>query len=151
MILTSSAVLILTTILILNTYLDRVNNRVVKFTYLRYLEDDPRSVTYLVVTERSERSKIVVKIVDRYGVEVHNFLAAQHYAPRLHYYGPFPKEHIYSTLDNPFNANFEGISCRDTYGPVVATSTKMVVMDFINSSLEIWPSPFEARSQINYA
>ena len=63
------------------------------FDYVKMLEDVPTYVTYLTKIRRDVKSLdieelIVVKFVDRYGAEVHQFLADKNHSPKLRYYGP---------------------------------------------------------------
>jgi hypothetical protein len=70
------------------------DNTLTHFRYLKVMEDDPTSVTYLAeITDQDgdvqdTPVKVVVKFVTRYGEEVHKFLAENGWAPNLRYYGP---------------------------------------------------------------
>jgi hypothetical protein len=106
---------------------------VVVFEYLGRLETDMRCVTFLAKIKNTGE-KVVVKFVDRYGDEVHRFLAEQGHAPRLLYYGPLPERTIYDSSEpapddqEPMNAGYQRL------GPAVASEMKMVVMEYIPQS-----------------
>lgn len=64
------------------------NGQFVRFEYLEMLEgNDPARVTYKA---KVSEDIVVVKFVSRYSKEMHEFLAAQGYTPRLRYCGPLP-------------------------------------------------------------
>lgn len=130
-----------------NSFVDH-DNQLVKFKYMACLENDSRCVTYVAQIEGSNtQERIVVKFVDRYGAEVHRFLADRNYAPRLRYYGPLPQETIY---DIPPEGNTAAVQSHNTYtgglGPSVAAPMMMVVMDYVQPHPE--PVPDEAGRQI---
>jgi hypothetical protein len=67
------------------SYYDRVQQAHVSFRYIKYLENFPTCVTLLART--ADQKDIVVKFVERYGEDVHMFLAGRRCAPALLYYG----------------------------------------------------------------
>ncbi|TFK31382.1 hypothetical protein BDQ12DRAFT_694237, partial [Crucibulum laeve] len=98
------------------SFTEKMTTISVDFKYLKPLQDDARCVTFLAETE--DNSLVVVKFVDRYGREVHEFLAEEGHAPRLRYCGPLllqPDQPPLSSLPPP------GLS----FGPL-----QMVVMDY---------------------
>ncbi|XP_006459609.1 hypothetical protein AGABI2DRAFT_191518 [Agaricus bisporus var. bisporus H97] len=102
----------------------------VVFEYSGRLERDMRCVTYLAKIKGTGRM-VVVKFVDRYGAEVHQFLAEKGHAPQLLYYGPLPEKTIYDSSElapayqRPMNGGYQGL------GPAAAPEMKMVVMEYI--------------------
>lgn len=107
----------------------------VYFDYERALEDDSRCVTYLAKLRDEDSREIVVKFVDRYGADVHRFLAARQYAPTLRYYGPLLAE---DETPNEVNLNREGLAW--------APRMMMVVMDYVKPATE--PPPDDMSVQI---
>ena len=57
-----------------------------EFEYIDAFRADPTNVTFLAKVKSSDR-KLVIKFVDRYGVEAHKVLASAGMAPRLLYCG----------------------------------------------------------------
>ncbi|EKM78947.1 hypothetical protein AGABI1DRAFT_114479 [Agaricus bisporus var. burnettii JB137-S8] len=102
----------------------------VVFEYSGRLERDMRCVTYLAKIKGTGKM-VVVKFVDRYGAEVHQFLAEKGHAPQLLYYGPLPEKTIYDSSElapayqRPMNGGYQGL------GPAAAPEMKMVVMEYI--------------------
>ncbi|KAJ2912118.1 hypothetical protein MD484_g8294, partial [Candolleomyces efflorescens] len=81
----------------------------IQFSYVAPLKgEDPSCVAYLART--TDDNAIVIKFVERYGVEAHTLLAAHNLAPPLLYYGKIWPQHD-----------------RDGCAP-----RKMVVMDYID-------------------
>lgn len=81
------------------SYYDRVQQAPVSFQYVKYLEDSSTCVTLLART--ADRKDIVVKFVERYGEDVHMFLAERGCAPALLYSGsicPGPTSPSYGRL-----------------------------------------------------
>ncbi|TFK34770.1 hypothetical protein BDQ12DRAFT_612898 [Crucibulum laeve] len=105
----------------------------IKFKYLKPLQKSPRCVTFLAQTD--DNSLVVVKFVDRYGREVHEFLAKEGYAPKLHYCGSLPLQ-----LVQPQPASTSPIPGL-SFGPL-----QMVVMDYVEPLSEDLPAT--ARPQI---
>jgi hypothetical protein len=102
------------------------------FEYLGRLEADMRCVTFLAKIKDTDE-KIVVKFVDRYGAEVHRFLAEQGHAPQLLYYGPLPDRTVYDASETVP----DGMKPMNGYrrlGPGIAQEMKMVVMEYIPRS-----------------
>jgi len=119
------------------------NGRVVRFRYLRSLEDDAACVTYLAeviddTCAAATRPRLVVKFVARYGKEVHQFLADEGHAPALRYYGPLPGTKTSGVLPGPAQNAPPGLSLR-------LDVMHMVIMDHIDSQPH---PPTTAREQI---
>ncbi|KAF7771664.1 hypothetical protein Agabi119p4_5975 [Agaricus bisporus var. burnettii] len=110
-----------------------IDGNLVVFEYLGRLERDMRCVIYLARIKGTGK-KVVVKFVDRYGAEVHQFLAEEGHAPQLLYYGPLPEKTIYDSSElapayqRPMNGGYQGL------GPAAAPEMKMVVMEYITWS-----------------
>jgi serine/threonine protein kinase len=60
---------------------------IVDFAYVKPLERDATCVTFLAKTLEASPRSIVIKFVERYGVEAHKLLEEMDAAPRLLYYG----------------------------------------------------------------
>lgn len=61
------------------------NGKTVEFTYIRPLEREPSCVIFLA-RRNDDEEEIVVKFVERYGAEAHNWMADADYAPKLIYH-----------------------------------------------------------------
>lgn len=109
------------------------SGQLVHFEYLNMLENDAACVTYKA--KISEEDVIVVKFVSRYSNEVHKFLAAEGYAPKLRYYGPLSnvQERWPESLPKPAPP---GLSL----GPMC-----MIVMDYVSVCKE---TPADDRQQL---
>ena len=70
----------------ITSYYDKAQQTEVRFKYVRPLEQEAACITFLARTDSLK--DVVVKFVDRYKSDVHEFLAAHQYAPQLLYYGP---------------------------------------------------------------
>lgn len=68
------------------SYQDAQQN-IVSFYYVKALKSSPECVTFLATTSGVAPQRIVVKFVQRYGKDVHEFLAKQNFAPELLYFG----------------------------------------------------------------
>jgi serine/threonine protein kinase len=91
----------------INNYYDKVQKIGVLFKYVHALEEDPACVTFLARTDSSKN--VVIKFVDRYGFQVHKFLAEHQYAPQLLYYGPIdPNGPSYGSLRMVVMEHVEG-------------------------------------------
>ncbi|RXW24486.1 hypothetical protein EST38_g1381 [Candolleomyces aberdarensis] len=117
-------------------YVDRLTSEKVEFTYVKPLEQSDNCVTFLARSNIT-RNSLVVKFVSRYGVEVHDLLAEEGYAPRLRYHGSLDDDDKGDELlsERPDSALERGIGQAPDglfVGPL-----KMVVMDFITTP----PSP----------
>lgn len=87
------------------------------------------------VRGETDSPDIVVKFVARYGIDAHNLLAQEGYAPRLQYYGPLDGK--YTMEDVPHMEAPPVLSC----GPM---QIQMVVMDYVVRS-EIPPGDFHQQ------
>ncbi|PFH48717.1 hypothetical protein AMATHDRAFT_5521 [Amanita thiersii Skay4041] len=91
-------------------------DRVVKFKYIKRLQDDIACVAFLASTE--DGRPIVVKFVTTYSDDVHRLLATQGLAPNILYCDPIPD------ASTPSSAIY-------TQGPRLLFKMRMVVMDHI--------------------
>lgn len=118
-----------------------------EFTEFEYV--DVPDVTYLSltffakVTSGSSDRELVVKFVDRYGVEAHELLAKEGMAPRLLYCGLLDGEN--DVRDGVSRAKGK-IECGLYVGPL-----RMIVMDRIKHSSERKAWPEDARKQVTRA
>ena len=80
------------------------NGQVIKFNYIKGLQQHESCMTFLAqkVVDGKKEELVVVKFVDSYGREVHEFMADQGLAPRLIYFG--------SLTDRFPEHNFQGLS-----------------------------------------
>ncbi|KAI9431857.1 hypothetical protein H4582DRAFT_2198395, partial [Lactarius indigo] len=115
---------------------------VTQFRYLKSLEEDAASVTYLAEILPNERGstadppeKVVVKFVSKYGKEVHEFLAHERHAPSLQYYGPLPEVGLSDVFPRPVPPSLH-------LRPGVM---HMVVMDYIDARPDV---PRDVLAQI---
>lgn len=109
-----------------------------RFRYINVPSADPANVTFFAeVVEPEPRRKLVVKFVDRYGVEAHETLAEKGMAPRLLYYG---------TLDGQTDLRAGPYESTLEHGLYIGP-LRMVVMEHIES--EDWPD--DAREQVKSA
>ncbi|KAG7094076.1 hypothetical protein E1B28_007696 [Marasmius oreades] len=126
------------------------NGELLIFRYLRALEDDSRCVTYLAEIEGRESSgqKIVVKFVERYGAEVHEFLAAQGHAPQLRFYGALPGRSVQNSQTTAPQPSERYTNC---VSPTPATNMQMVVMDYVEPAFSMLPhnAPEQLRQILN--
>lgn len=109
----------------------------VHFDYVQALENHPTCVTYLAKVRREGFQEfVVVKFANRYGREVHQFLATKGYAPRLRYCGPMD--------GNGFQSNN---SLPGTASPPcpLSSDVNMVVMDYVENTDK---RPTNAREQL---
>lgn len=113
------------------------NNTSTVFRYLRSLEDDPACVTYLAEITHENGAQcdpypVVVKFVASYGVVVHEFLANEGWAPKLHCIDDFRK-----TRPSPKLIQ---------YAPpgLHSNPMRMVVMEYVKAQ----PPPKDAQEQI---
>ena len=115
-----------------------------QFKYIDVPDADPTNVTFFAeVTSEPPGQRLVIKFVDRYGVEAHDLLAQENMAPRLLYCGSLDGEN--DVRDSPSHA--EGrIECGLYVGPL-----RMVVMDRVEhvQAKDDWPG--DAREQIKAA
>lgn len=108
----------------------QADGHVVRWRYVRALESDSTCVTYLAEMEKSLKL-IVVKFVDRYGYDAHQFLANEGHAPKLWYCGPLePSRPMASPL--PTQSPLPGISLNPL---------RMVVMDYVEPHLPVDVTP----------
>jgi hypothetical protein len=62
----------------------------VNFAYVRALQEDAGCIAFRARAEGAEPQDIVIRFVSRYARDVHSFLTAKGFAPRLHYLGLLP-------------------------------------------------------------
>ena len=112
-----------------------------EFEYIDVPDADPTNVTFFAeVIEPGPRRKLVVKFVDRYGVEAHETLAEKGMAPRLLYYG---------TLDGRNDLRASGNKGTFEQGLYIGP-LRMVVMEHIRcEGRSCWPD--DAREQVKKA
>ncbi|KAF7771801.1 hypothetical protein Agabi119p4_6112 [Agaricus bisporus var. burnettii] len=129
-----------------NSFVSSDGNLVV-FEYLGRLERDMRCVIYLARIKGTGK-KVAVKFVDRYGAEVHQFLAEEGHAPQLLYYGPLPEKTIYDSSESipgtqkPMNTGHQRL------GLAAAPEMKMVVMEYITWSKPHLGDLVQSRNKI---
>ena len=116
-----------------------------EFEYIDAFGADPTNVAFLAKVKSSDR-KLVVKFVDRYGLEAHQLLADAEMAPRLLYCG---------LLDGKSDARTAGGHTQGStklrglhVGPI-----RMVVMEFVEGKTaeEMFPLPDDAREKTEKA
>ena len=70
------------------SYTDPTTGTTISFTYECYLTaQDPSCVTFAAILDDVNRTKVVVKFVERYGEAAHKLLANHGFAPKLLYCG----------------------------------------------------------------
>jgi len=116
-----------------------------QFEYIRPLHAAPFNSTFLA-RDKSSGQKLVIKFVDRYGVDAHQLLADARMAPRLLYCGLLDGR---DDVRNPGSRAMGSIKGGGLYiGP-----TRMVVMEYIEGNSEAkrasWPN--DAREQVKEA
>ncbi|HEY4383728.1 MAG TPA: hypothetical protein VGN34_04510, partial [Ktedonobacteraceae bacterium] len=112
------------------------------FRYLDFLEKSPACMTFLAETIGPSPRKIVVKYVDRYGTEIHNFLASKGKAPALHFCGALPGSA--PDIDKPL-LKYDATRFVKLGQP----SLMMAVMDYVES-VELKDSEIaEAQKQVH--
>ena len=112
-----------------------------EFEYIDAFSADPTNVTFLARV-KSSNQKLVVKFVDRYGVEAHQLLADEGMAPRLLYCGLLDGKNDVRTAGTPSQG---GVESSGLYvGPM-----RMVVMEFIEGKTaeKMFPMPSDAREK----
>ena len=116
----------------------------IQFEYIDLPSADLANVTFFVkVTSEPPGQRLVIKFVDRYGVEAHDLLAKEIMAPRLLYCGSLDGEN--DVRDSASGA--EGrIECGLYVGPL-----RMVVMDRVEPVQARGDWPGDAREQIKTA
>ena len=119
------------------------NGELPYFDYVKMLEDDPTCMTYLAKIRRDVKSSdikelVVVKFVDRYGAEIHQFLADKHHSPELRYYGPLEVD------DSPGNNTLPAPPTSASPSDLFSSPMKMVVMDYVKPHRR----PADAHSQL---
>ena len=109
-----------------------------EFKYVNLPDADSTNITFFAEVVNSEPlRKLVVKFVDRYGVEAHEALAEEGMAPKLLYYG---------TLDGQNDLRASEDKGRFEHGLFIGP-LRMVIMEYIES--EKWPE--DAREQVKKA
>ena len=117
-----------------------------EFMYIDTFRADPTNVAFLAEVESSGQ-KLVIKFVDRYGVEAHELLAAAFMAPPLLYCGQ---------LDGKSDVRGGAESCTEddvNLGGLYDGPMRMVVMEYIEEDTadkeSAWPE--NARKQTEVA
>jgi len=115
------------------------------FEYLRPLHAAPTNTTFLA-KDKSSGQNLVIKFVDRYGVDAHQLLADAGMAPRLLYCG------LMDGRDDVRNAWSRAVGSIKGGGLYIGP-TRMVVMEYIEGNSEVerasWPD--DAREQVEEA
>ncbi|TDL14986.1 hypothetical protein BD410DRAFT_733325 [Rickenella mellea] len=120
------------------------HGKLTHFDYLKMLEDDPTCVTYLAKIRREEDKSsdinklIVVKFVDRYGYDVHQFLATKYHSPQLRYYGPLEVD------DSLGNNTSPAPPTTASPGNLLNSPMNMVIMDYVKPHRR----PADAHAQL---
>lgn len=60
----------------------------INFKYMKYLENHHQCITFLAELDNPDRSKVVIKFVEKYGEQAHVAAAKAEFAPKLLYFGP---------------------------------------------------------------
>ena len=114
-----------------------------EFEYIRPFHGAPTNTTFLAKVKSSDQN-LVIKFVDRYGVDAHQLLADAGMAPRLLYCG---------LLDGRDDARDAGSHAkgRTRGGGLYVGPTRMVVMDYIEGEAAAesgsWPGAREKVEQ----
>jgi len=113
-----------------------------EFQYIEPLRGDPTNTAFLAKDKSSDRN-LVVKFVDRYGVEAHRLLADEKMAPRLLYCG---------LLDGKDDVRIDGSPAEGSTktGGLYVGPMRMIVMEYIErDAMELWPD--DAHKQVEEA
>ena len=114
-----------------------------EFEYIRPFGGAPTNVTFLAKVKSSDQNLVVIKFVDRYGVEAHQLLADAGMAPRLLYCGLLDGE-------NDVRNTGSHAKGRITGGGLYLGPMRMVVMDYIEGTTAAesasWPG--SAREKV---
>ena len=114
-----------------------------EFEYIDVPNGDPTNVTFFVKVKSESHRELVVKFVDRYGVEAHELLAKEGMAPRLLYCGLLDGE---NDVRDGASCTKGTIDCGLYLGPL-----RMVVMESIEYTEGEDPLPEDAREQVKRA
>ena len=100
--------------------------QLIDFEYIDVPRIGPTNVSFIVKVKSSDR-KLVIKFVERYGLEAHDLLASKGMAPRLLYCGP---------LDGQADVRSVGNRIQDTTEPggLYDGTIRMVAMEYIKGS-----------------
>ena len=116
-----------------------------EFEYIRPFSGAPANVVFLIKV-KSLGQNLVIKFVDRYGVEAHQLLADARMAPRLLYCG---------LLDgrNDVRSARTRAGGETKAGGLYVGPTRMVVMEYIegDTGVESAPRPNDAREKVEEA
>ena len=117
----------------------------IDFEYIEPLHAAPTNITFLAKA-KSSGQKLVIKFVDRYGVEAHQLLADAGLAPQLLYCGLLNGE------DDVRDSGSRAVGITKDGGLYVGP-TRMVVMEYIKGTTAVerasWPN--DARKQVEEA
>lgn len=117
----------------------------IEFEYIDALRADPTNVTFLAKVKSSDK-KLVIKFVDRYGVEAHQLLAVEKMAPQLLYCG---------LLDGKSDVRDAGDHAQGSIGRggLYLGPMRMVITEHIkgNTADEVSTWPNGAREEIKKA
>ena len=112
---------------------DGARPELTELQYIEPLRGDPTNTAFLAKAKSSDRN-LVIKFVDRYGVEVHQLLADEKMAPQLLYCGP---------LDgmNDVRVDWSRTEGSTKIGGLYVGSMRMVVMEYIKRDTvePLWP------------
>ena len=111
-----------------------------EFQYIEPLHGDPTNATFLAKVKSSDR-KLVIKFVDRYGVEAHQLLADEKMAPQLLYCG---------LLDGMSDVRIDGSRTKGStkIGGLYVGPMRMVVMECIERDTVEPFLPDDARKKV---
>jgi len=116
-----------------------------EFEYINAFRADPSNVTFLAKVKSSDQ-KLVIKFVDRYGVEAHQLLADAGMAPRLLYCGLLDGKNDVRNTGSPVQGSTKP-------GGLYVGPIRMVVMEHTEGKTaeeeSTWPN--DAREKIETA
>jgi len=123
---------------------DDVTPEYTEFEYIKPFSGVPANVTFLIKVKSSGR-KLVIKFVDRYGVDAHQLLANAGMAPRLLYCGLLDGRNDVRTAGSHAGGRTKG-------GGLYVGPTRMVVMDYIEGKTTAesasWPGVREKVEEV---
>jgi len=116
-----------------------------EFEYIEPFSGAPTNSTFLVKVKSSGQN-LVIKFVDRYGVDAHQLLADAGMAPRLLYCGLLDGRNDVRNAGSPAQGRTNG-------GGLYVGPTRMVAMEYIKGTTAAEPAswPSNAREQVEAA